>query len=153
MVANSFSTRVKSTRMAAGLQGKDLAARLGISRPYMTQIEKGQREPSSDLLTRLAKELQVSTQWLLEGAHSDQPKLVERNENEEPVEAQKNADHKRRYANCKQCSEKDSEIIWLREQLSKAQDNLAAALAVKPSPAAEPACGAAGGGRKERMDA
>lgn len=46
--------------MAAGLQGKDLAKRLGISRPYLSQIERGQRHPSPELLTRLASELQIS---------------------------------------------------------------------------------------------
>ncbi|MDD2348286.1 MAG: helix-turn-helix transcriptional regulator [Kiritimatiellae bacterium] len=57
---------------------------------------------------------------------------------------------------CPLCAEKDREIVWLREQLSKAQDNLAVALSLKPTaPPAAPACGAGGGTdkRKERKEA
>jgi transcriptional regulator with XRE-family HTH domain len=60
MDANLFSERIRRARMAAGLQGKELAKRLGISRPYLSQIEKGLRHPSPELLTRLAAELQIS---------------------------------------------------------------------------------------------
>lgn len=52
--------------------------------------------------------------------------------------------------NCPQCAAKDKEIEWLRGQLSKAQDNLAAALAAKPSPAVGPACGAPGEERERK---
>ena len=60
MDANLFSERLRRARMAAGLQGKELAKRLGISRPYLSQIEKGVRHPSPELLTRLAAELKIS---------------------------------------------------------------------------------------------
>jgi transcriptional regulator with XRE-family HTH domain len=60
MNTNLFSERLRRARMAAGLQGKELAKRLGISRPYLSQIEKGLRNPSPELLTRLAAELQIS---------------------------------------------------------------------------------------------
>jgi transcriptional regulator with XRE-family HTH domain len=60
MDANLFSERLRRARMAAGLQGKELAKRLGISRPYLSQIEKGLRRPSPELLTRLAAELKIS---------------------------------------------------------------------------------------------
>lgn len=69
MIANSLGGRIKRTRMAAGLQGKDLAMMLGISRPYLTQIEKGVRHPAHELLTRLANELKVTPHWLLQGSH------------------------------------------------------------------------------------
>ena len=60
MKANLVCDRLRRARMAAGLQGKDLAKRLGISRPYLSQIERGQRHPSPELLMRLASELQIS---------------------------------------------------------------------------------------------
>jgi len=60
MNANLFSERFRRARMAAGLQGKELAKRLMISRPYLSQIEKGLRNPSPELLTRLAAELKIS---------------------------------------------------------------------------------------------
>ena len=73
MDANSFCTRVRRARMASGLQGKELAMRLGISRPYLSQIEKGSRIPANELLIRLASELKVTPHWL---THGDQPESV-----------------------------------------------------------------------------
>ena len=62
--------------MAAGLQGKELATRLGISSPYLSQLEKGDRTPSEDLLNRLANELQTTTHWLLFGSHASRPRVI-----------------------------------------------------------------------------
>ena len=80
MEPKTFSERLRRCRMSAGLQGKDLAVRAGISGPYLTQLEKGVRAPSHELLSRLAESLQVSANWLSTGEHHDQPRLVPRSD-------------------------------------------------------------------------
>ena len=45
---------IKLLRTAEGLPQKDLAEKLGVSRSYLCQIEKETREPSMDLLRRIA---------------------------------------------------------------------------------------------------
>jgi len=80
MSANSIGERIRRARMAAGLQGKALSESVGISRPYLTQIEKGLRTPASELLTRLANVLQVTPHWLLNGTHpsnSESPEKID----------------------------------------------------------------------------
>lgn len=81
--------------MAAGLQGKDLAMRLGISRPYLTQIEKGDRTPAHELLIRLATELNTTPEWLLNGKHPQKPDPVSA---EESASALRIADLERQLA-------------------------------------------------------
>jgi len=72
MNANLFSTRLKRRRMEKGLRSKELAEKLSISKPYMSQIEKGLRVPSEELLIKLAAVLGVSKDWLL-GLCADSP--------------------------------------------------------------------------------
>ena len=50
---------VRVWREHRGLAGKALAARAGISAPYLTQIEVGKREPSLTVLKALAAALGV----------------------------------------------------------------------------------------------
>ena len=67
MNVNSFNERLRSRRMGLGMQGKDLAERLGVSAAYVTQLEKGKRVPSGGMLTQLAEILNVPVDWLLTG--------------------------------------------------------------------------------------
>jgi transcriptional regulator with XRE-family HTH domain len=53
--------------MELGLKGKQLAELVGISAPYLTQLEKGLREPSGDLLNKLARSLDTTPDLLLSG--------------------------------------------------------------------------------------
>ena len=57
MLAGESPVRV--WRAHRGLAGKDLAARAGISAPYLAQIEAGRREPSLAVLKALAAALSV----------------------------------------------------------------------------------------------
>ncbi len=50
---------VKRYRKLLGLSQKDLAKRVGISAPYMNEIEKGHKFPSSETLNSLCKALLV----------------------------------------------------------------------------------------------
>lgn len=59
--------RIAALRREAGLNQAELAARLGVSPSAMGMYEQGRREPSAQLLVALAKELGVSTDFLLTG--------------------------------------------------------------------------------------
>ena len=59
--------RIAALRRQQGLSQAQLAARLGISPSAMGMYEQGRREPSADTLVALARELQVTTDFLLTG--------------------------------------------------------------------------------------
>lgn len=59
--------RIGALRRERGLSQAQLAARLGISASAMGMYEQGRREPSADMLVALARELGVSTDYLLTG--------------------------------------------------------------------------------------
>lgn len=67
MIDNFFSTQLRRLRMGMGLNGKQLSAQVGISAPYLTQLEKGLREPSGELLNKLARVLKTTPDVLLLG--------------------------------------------------------------------------------------
>jgi len=49
--------RLRKARESHGLTPAELAARLGVSRPYLAMLEAGQKKPSDELLPRWAAEL------------------------------------------------------------------------------------------------
>ena len=59
--------RISALRREQGLSQAELAHRLGISPSAMGMYEQGRREPSADTLVALARELQVTTDFLLTG--------------------------------------------------------------------------------------
>lgn len=59
--------RIGALRRERGLSQAELAARLGISASAMGMYEQGRREPSVDTLVALARELDVTTDYLLTG--------------------------------------------------------------------------------------
>ena len=59
--------RIALLRRRAGLSQAELAHRLQISASAMGMYEQGRREPSVDTLVAIARELQVSTDFLLTG--------------------------------------------------------------------------------------
>ena len=59
--------RIAALRRDAGLSQAELAARLGVSPSAMGMYEQGRREPSAQLLVALARELGVTTDFLLTG--------------------------------------------------------------------------------------
>ena len=60
--------RIAALRRARGLSQAELARRLKISASAMGMYEQGRREPSAQMLVLLARELEVSTDFLLTGA-------------------------------------------------------------------------------------
>jgi transcriptional regulator with XRE-family HTH domain len=51
---------ISAIRKALGIQQVALAGRVGITKPYMSQIESGSRQPAPDVLRRIADELGVT---------------------------------------------------------------------------------------------
>lgn len=59
--------RIAVLRRQANLSQAELARRLKISPSTMGMYEQGRREPSAEMLVAIARELQVSTDFLLTG--------------------------------------------------------------------------------------
>ena len=55
---------VREQRENAQLSVRQLSAAAGISNPYLSQIERGLRRPSADILNSLARGLQISAESL-----------------------------------------------------------------------------------------
>ena len=69
--------RIALLRRTRGLSQSELARRLKISASAMGMYEQGRREPSGQTLVALARELEVTTDFLLTGEaplHSQDPR-------------------------------------------------------------------------------
>ena len=55
---------LKEQRVAARLSLRQLAEQAGVSNPYLSQIERGLRKPSADVLQQIAKALRISAEQL-----------------------------------------------------------------------------------------
>ena len=55
---------LREQRVAAKLSLRQLADQAGVSNPYLSQIERGLRRPSAEVLQQLAKALRVSAETL-----------------------------------------------------------------------------------------
>ena len=62
-----FGARVKGRREELGLSQEALALRAGINRTYIASLESGRRNPSLDLICRLARGLDIDAAELVEG--------------------------------------------------------------------------------------
>jgi transcriptional regulator with XRE-family HTH domain len=56
---------IRDQRQNAQLSLRGLAARAGISNPYLSQVERGLRRPSADILAQIAQGLSISVESLL----------------------------------------------------------------------------------------
>jgi transcriptional regulator with XRE-family HTH domain len=61
---NSLGEFIATQRRAAELTLRQLAEQTGVSNPYLSQIERGLRKPSAEVLQQLAKALRVSAETL-----------------------------------------------------------------------------------------
>ncbi|HSM01163.1 MAG TPA: helix-turn-helix transcriptional regulator [Acidimicrobiia bacterium] len=59
---------IRQQRERSAISIRKLAERAGISNPYLSQIERGLRKPSAEILKRIAKGLSVSAESLYERA-------------------------------------------------------------------------------------
>lgn len=55
---------IAERRRAAELSLRQLAQQAGVSNPYLSQIERGLRKPSAEVLQQLAKALRISAETL-----------------------------------------------------------------------------------------
>ncbi|MGU3292924.1 helix-turn-helix domain-containing protein [Williamsia sp. M5A3_1d] len=62
--AQDIGAFIRSQRVAAEVSVRQLAERAGVSNPYLSQIERGLRKPSADVLAQIAKGLRVSAEVL-----------------------------------------------------------------------------------------
>ena len=63
----AFGDRVREHRHAAGLTQEAFAEKAGIHRTYVASLEAGMRNPSLDLMARLAKALKIDLADLTQG--------------------------------------------------------------------------------------
>jgi transcriptional regulator with XRE-family HTH domain len=59
---------IKGQRERSQLSLRRLAEQAGVSNPYLSQIERGLRKPSAEILQQLAKALHISAETLFERA-------------------------------------------------------------------------------------
>jgi transcriptional regulator with XRE-family HTH domain len=60
----SLGDYLKEQRVAARLSLRQLAEQAGVSNPYLSQIERGLRRPSAEVLQQIAKALRISAEQL-----------------------------------------------------------------------------------------
>lgn len=63
--AEALGARIRRIRQEYGLQQKEMADSIGISLSYYGHIERGTRNPSMEILIRIANRLNVGTDMLL----------------------------------------------------------------------------------------
>ena len=56
---------IRTVRQKRMYKQKDLAAKLGISPSFLSQIEQGKREPSSRLIEQVAEKLDIPVQLIV----------------------------------------------------------------------------------------
>jgi transcriptional regulator with XRE-family HTH domain len=60
----SLGDYLREQRIAAHLTLRQLAEQAGVSNPYLSQIERGLRRPSAEVLQQIAKALRISAEQL-----------------------------------------------------------------------------------------
>ncbi|MEV4097200.1 helix-turn-helix domain-containing protein [Streptosporangium saharense] len=84
----SIGEYIREQRTHAKISLRQLAAAAGVSNPYLSQIERGLRKPSAEILNQIAKGLHISSQALYVQAG-----LIEEREPDSDVLAAIRADH------------------------------------------------------------
>ncbi|MFQ5948047.1 MAG: helix-turn-helix domain-containing protein [Acidimicrobiia bacterium] len=79
---SDLGTFIRHERQRSAISLRKLAERAGISNPYLSQIERGLRKPSADILKSIAHALSIRTEVLYERAG-----LLEERADEPDVEA------------------------------------------------------------------
>ena len=60
----SLGDYLKEQRLDSRLSLRQLAEQAGVSNPYLSQIERGLRKPSAEVLSQIAKALRISAEQL-----------------------------------------------------------------------------------------
>lgn len=64
MVLRDVGDYIREQRNAAQVSMRQLAKAAGVSNPYLSQIERGLRKPSAEILQQIAKALRISAEQL-----------------------------------------------------------------------------------------
>src|SRR6476646_2089491 len=56
---------IREQRLAAQISLRGLAVKAGVSNPYLSQVERGLRRPSAEILAQIAHGLSISVETLL----------------------------------------------------------------------------------------
>ena len=64
----SIGSFIREQREAAEVSVRQLARLAGVSNPYLSQIERGLRKPSAEILQQIARGLSISAETLYERA-------------------------------------------------------------------------------------
>ena len=62
--ASDIGSFIRAQRETAQVSVRQLAERSGVSNPYLSQVERGLRRPSAEVLSQIAKALRVSAEVL-----------------------------------------------------------------------------------------
>lgn len=62
MAVGTLGDYLKEQRVGAKLSLRQLADQAGVSNPYLSQIERGLRKPSAEVLQQIAKALRISAE-------------------------------------------------------------------------------------------
>jgi transcriptional regulator with XRE-family HTH domain len=60
-ISRDIGEFIRDLRSSARISLRELAERAGVSNPYLSQIERGLRKPSAEVLAQIARALRVST--------------------------------------------------------------------------------------------
>jgi transcriptional regulator with XRE-family HTH domain len=63
-MASDVGSFIRALRENAQVSVRQLAEKSGVSNPYLSQVERGLRKPSADVLSQVAKALRVSAEVL-----------------------------------------------------------------------------------------
>ncbi len=64
VTVNSIGEYIREQREQARISMRQLAQAAGVSNPYLSQIERGLRKPSAEILQQIAKGLRISAEAL-----------------------------------------------------------------------------------------
>ena len=67
-VSTSVGDFIREQRNAARVSLRELARTAGVSNPYLSQVERGLRKPSAEILASIARGLKISAETLYEQA-------------------------------------------------------------------------------------
>ena len=67
-VGSQVGEFIRSQRSAAQVSLRELARVAGVSNPYLSQVERGLRKPSAEILSAIARGLSISAETLYEQA-------------------------------------------------------------------------------------
>ena len=66
--ASAVGEFIREQRNAASVSLRELARTAGVSNPYLSQVERGLRKPSAEILAAIARGLKISAESLYEQA-------------------------------------------------------------------------------------